>query len=55
MSPGLLLADLQKFERDVPVYVTHRKPGFGKAVEAQLRAAGDERLRYVRDGDVYQF
>jgi cAMP phosphodiesterase len=53
MSPKLLLADLDKLQRDVPIYVTHRKPGFEKQVEAQLRASGDDRLIFVRDGDVF--
>ena len=39
MSPNLLLADLRKLERDVPVYVTHRKPGFESDVEAALPGA----------------
>jgi ribonuclease BN (tRNA processing enzyme) len=55
MSPALLLADLQKLKADVPVYVTHRKPGFEEAVEAELRASGDDRLRFVQDGDVLTF
>lgn len=55
MSPGLLLADLAKLKADVPVYVTHCKPGFQEEVHAALRAAGDERLRYVFDGDVLTF
>ena len=53
MSPKLLLADLAKLQRDVPIYVTHRKPGFEKEVEAELRASGDDRLIFVRDGDVF--
>ena len=55
MSPALLLADLEKLDRDVPIFVTHRKPGYDKAVKAELSAAGDDRLRYVNDGDVYDF
>ena len=55
MSPNLLLADLQKLTVDVPIYITHRKPGYEDAVEAELRAAGDDRLRFVKDGDVFEF
>ena len=55
MSPNLLLADLAKLTTDVPVYVIHRKPGYEEGVEAALRAAGDDRLRYVVDGDVIEF
>jgi ribonuclease BN (tRNA processing enzyme) len=54
MSPALLIADLQKLQVDVPVYVIHRKPGFEKDVERELRASGDERLRYVKDGDIFE-
>ena len=53
-SPKLLLADVAKLQRDVPIYVTHRKPGFEKAVEAELRAANDDRFVYVKDGDVFE-
>lgn len=55
MSPGLLLADLRKLTVDVPVYVIHRKPGYEQDVERMLRAAGDDRLRYVEDGDILEF
>jgi 3',5'-cyclic-nucleotide phosphodiesterase len=52
MAPRLLLADLRKLVADVPVHVIHRKPGFEDAIEEELRAGGDDRLRFVRDGDV---
>lgn len=55
MSPGLLLADLEKLQADVPIHVIHRKPGFEKDVEAELRAANDDRLHFVRDGDILDF
>lgn len=55
MSPNLLLQDLKKLLADVPVYITHRKPGFEDAVETALRASGDDRLRFVKDGDVLTF
>lgn len=55
MSPNLLLADLEKLKRDVPVYVTHRKPGFEDEIEEMLLAAGDDRIRLVEDGDVLTF
>jgi len=55
MSSTLLLADLEKLSVDVPVYVIHRKPGCEEAVETELRASGDDRLRFVRDGDVLTF
>ena len=47
MSPSLLLADLAKLKTDTPVYVIHRKPGYEDEIEAELRAANDDRLRYV--------
>ena len=55
MSPNLLKRDIAKLGgKQVPIYVTHRKPGFEKDVEAALRATGDERLVFVRDGDVFE-
>ena len=55
MSPGLLLADLKKLDRDVPIYVTHRKPGFEDDIETMLLGGGDDRVRLVEDGDVLDF
>jgi cAMP phosphodiesterase len=55
MSPTLLLADLEKLRVDVPIYITHRKPGFEASVETELRASGDDRLRFVKDGDILDF
>lgn len=50
-SPPLLLADLEKLHVDVPVHVMHRKPGFDDEIAESLRASGDERLRFLMDGD----
>ena len=55
MSPNLLLADLAKLEADVPVYVTHRKPGFEDEIQEALLAANDDRIRLVEDGDLLTF
>ena len=53
MCPSLLLADLEKLAVDVPVHIIHRKPGGEESIEKQLRASGDDRLRFVQDGDVW--
>ncbi|MDJ0521911.1 MAG: MBL fold metallo-hydrolase [Planctomycetota bacterium] len=50
-NTSLLLEDLKKLEVDVPVHVMHRKPGFEQQIEEALRASGDERLRFLVDGD----
>jgi len=51
MTPALLVADLQKLAADVPIHVTHRKPGCEGDIEKALRQAGERRLRYLSDGD----
>lgn len=55
MCPSLLLEDLQKLRADIPVHVIHRKPGFEGRIESELRAGGDDRLRFVEDGDLLRW
>jgi cAMP phosphodiesterase len=50
MTPSLLLADLKKLKRDVPVHVTHLKPGYGDGIREALEAGGDKRLSFLEPG-----
>jgi ribonuclease BN (tRNA processing enzyme) len=55
MTPRLLLADLGKLRRDVPVHVMHLKPGYGPEIRESLRAGGDGRVRFLSQGAVLEF
>ena len=48
---GLTASDLQKLAADVPIHVTHRKPGCAGDIEKALRQSGERRLRFLSDGD----
>lgn len=50
MTPALLLADLRKLKRDVPVHVTHLKPGYADGIRVALEAGGDGRLTFLEPG-----
>ena len=54
MTPALLLADLRKLKQDVPVHVTHLKPGYVDGIRKALEAGGDARLRFLAPGEVVQ-
>lgn len=54
MTPDLLLADLQKLKRDIPIWVIHMKPGYGEAIERALRDSGDRRIRFIQQDDVIE-
>lgn len=47
MTPALLAADLAGLKADVPVYVTHLKPGYEPQVRQELKALKDGRLRLL--------
>lgn len=48
MTPAMLLADLKKLKRPVPVLVTHLKPGYGDGIRAAL--AHDPRITFLEPG-----
>lgn len=50
MTPALLGADLARLDADVPVWVTHMKPGYEEAIRRQLAAGGDRRIRWLEQG-----
>ncbi len=52
MTPALLLADMQKLTRDMPVQVMHLKPGYAETVCDELLAGGDSRVHFLTQGDV---
>ena len=54
LSPGLLLAEMKKFDRDLPVYVIHMKPGYAESIESALRAGRDGRFRFIQQDDVLE-
>ncbi len=52
MTPSLLRADLEKLTVDVPVYVMHRKPGYGESIIETLKTFGDDRIRILEQDEV---
>ena len=54
LTPRLLGRELRKLRRDVPVRVTHMKPGYEARIEAELAALGDARVRPLVQGEVLE-
>ena len=54
-TPRTLALELDKLERDVPVYIYGRKPRFVKEVTKELRALRNPRLRLLEQGTSYRF
>lgn len=54
LTPEMLLADLKKLKREVPVHVMHLKPGYESDIHAQL-AGQDARIHLVDHDEVLNF
>lgn len=48
LTPALLGEELTKLTRDIPVYVTHLKPGYEAELHQELDALGDARIRVLQ-------
>lgn len=55
MTPAMLASELEKLEADVPVLVTHTKPGHVARIEKELGALGLERVELIEQGKTYRF
>jgi ribonuclease BN (tRNA processing enzyme) len=55
LTPQSLRGELEKLDRDVPVYVFHLKPRFRPEIVAELRALGRSKLRVLEDGAIHRF
>lgn len=55
MSPGVLAQELAQLPRDVPVHITHPKPGEAQAVIAQIRAVhASHRVELLQAGHCFE-
>ena len=50
MTPSLLLQDLKKLKCDVPIWITHLKPGYGDGIREALEGK-DSRLSFLTPGE----
>jgi cAMP phosphodiesterase len=51
LTPQTMAQELEKLqERDCPVFVFHMKPQYLKAIEADIKALGDERISILAQG-----
>lgn len=53
LTPRTLAGELQKLERDVPVYLYGRKPRFAATIGRQLKRFPDRRARLLVQGRTY--
>jgi ribonuclease BN (tRNA processing enzyme) len=55
MTPELLKKDLEQLTRDVPVLVTHTKPGHVARIESEIRGHGLDRVELIEQDRTYEF
>lgn len=55
MTPAILAAELEKLTKDVPVLVTHTKPGHLALIEQELEELNLERVELIEQGKTYNF
>jgi len=55
MTPAILAAELEKLTKDVPVLVTHTKPGHLALIEQELQELNLERVELIEQGKTYNF
>ena len=55
LTPKLVLAELSKTTRDVPVYLYHLKPPSAAEIRREVRALKMPRLKILKAGDVLEF
>ena len=51
LTPAGLARAAKSLPAGIPVFVTHMKPGYEERISAQVRAAGNPALRFVRSGE----
>jgi len=51
LTPTTLRAEMEKFPKDVPIYLYHMKPPALDRLTAEIAALGDPRLVVLADGD----
>jgi cAMP phosphodiesterase len=54
LTPATLARELEKLDRDVPVYLYGAKPKHLATIRAQLAALGDERIVPLEQGRTYE-
>ena len=52
LTPASLAKELKKLKGDVPVHVTHVKPGYGDEIGRALAAVRDPRIRFLSQDQV---
>ncbi len=55
MTPDMLAGELRKMTREVPVLITHTKPGHVERIRKQLDALGLEKVELLEEGREYTF
>lgn len=55
LTPRTLRAELDKLERDVPVYLHHLKPPCAAQIRREVAAMGMPQLRFLEQGETYEF
>ncbi len=50
LTPRLLGTELAKLRADVPVHITHMKPGYEDDLRREIDALGDSRVRILQQG-----
>ncbi len=55
LTPAMLVSELAKLDRpDVPVLVFHVKPQFLGEIKSELKGFGDDRIRLLAGGEVFE-
>ena len=55
MTPDMLVGELKKLSKDVPVFVTHSKPGHVLLIEQELEKMNLARVELIEQGKTYNF
>lgn len=55
-TPSSLKAELAKMPKDIPVILTHLKPGFREVIQKEVGELNEKRVRILeQDGEVFEF
>ena len=55
MTPAMMAVELRKLTREIPVLITHTKPGHVERIRKQLDALGLENVELLEEGREYTF
>ena len=55
MTPATLRAEMQKFPKDVPVYLYHMKPPSLSRIRREVAALAEPRLRLIESERSFRF